>query len=296
MGPWGILQPIRDAIKLFTKENRFSFQSFKKEFWIAPIYGLILMLLIWNLYPIWIGNFHLNLRILFIFSIISLGVFFLLVSGWSGGRKYRLLGAYRSSAQSISYEVLLIFLFLAITLFLNSFSFQIKELNWIGKINWIFLSPLIIFWAVIILVETNRAPFDLSEGESELVSGFNTEYSGSLFSLIFIGEYGFMLFFSFITIFIFWNKFIMLKVILICILFIWVRRSFPRTRYDSLILAIWKIFLPVILALFSVYLSLAWKFKNSILNAFVFGTKEVYLIYFIISIIVLLLNFRFGCW
>lgn len=169
----------------------------------------------------------------------------MLGTGWASSSKYSILGSYRSVAQAISYEVNIFLIIFAMSFLVNNFSFSYFKLN---KNIIILIVSLFFLWLIICLAESNRTPFDFSEGESELVSGFNTEYNGGLFSLIFITEYGFILFFRIITTILFlgFNLF-SFKLIIISSFYIWVRATLPRLRYDRLILISWKGILPLII-------------------------------------------------
>lgn len=214
-------------------------------FLFSPILGLIIIISLWFLIPFWGDNFNSNIRILFYFCLARISIYFLIGTGWSRASKYRIIGSYRSVAQAISYEVNIFLIIFFICWIINSFSFLIIY-------NYTFtliLIPILMIWLIIILAESNRTPFDFSEGESELVSGFNTEYRGGLFSLIFITEYGSILFFRTITILMFLNfsSLFSLKLIIIASFFIWIRSTLPRLRYDRLIIIAWKGLIPIVI-------------------------------------------------
>nr|UNY33510.1 NADH dehydrogenase subunit 1 [Lepidurus apus apus] len=248
MGLAGILQPFSDAIKLFTKEQTFPFMSNYLPYYIAPVVSLSVSLLVWISIP-W-GNIMINsdLTILFFLCCISMGVYTLMAAGWSSNSKYSLLGALRAVAQTISYEVSLALILFSFILLISSYKIFLFVLNQ-SYIWFFFVSPLLAFlWLVSCLAETNRTPFDFAEGESELVSGYNTEYSSGGFALIMLSEYTSILFMSalFVMIFLGGNtNLFFLKFLLIVFIFVWVRGTLPRFRYDKLMFLAWKSFLPI---------------------------------------------------
>lgn len=247
----GIVQPFRDAIKLFSKE----FLKIEKiNFYIyalRPLLGLFLIISIWCVYPFWGFYRFFYYRFLIFFCLSSLIIYFLLGSGWSRFSKFSSLGSYRSVAQSISYEIRMIFVLISFCWIISSYR-GVFLLEWQSfRKNYFFFFPILFIWLIICLAERNRSPFDFSEGESELVSGFNTEYMGGLFSLIFITEYGSIIFLSIFTSFFFLGTdlIISLKAFVILFCFIWIRGSFPRMRYDFLIIIAWKGLLILVLGL-----------------------------------------------
>nr|WMV00178.1 NADH dehydrogenase subunit 1 [Kikihia sp. 'muta tuta hybrid']WMV00306.1 NADH dehydrogenase subunit 1 [Kikihia sp. 'tuta'] len=255
VGFLGILQPISDAIKLFMKENTIPLMSNYLIYIFSPIMGLFNSLLIWSLYPYFINCVSFNFGILFFFCCSSMSVYSLMLTGWSSNSSYAMLGCIRSIAQSISYEVSLVLIMLCPMMMMSSYNiidlFMFQEFVW-----FIFLFlPLSMCWLSSALAETNRSPFDFSEGESELVSGFNVEYSGSGFAFIFLAEYSSILFMSMLFCLMFLggkiNSIIFpIQVSMICFLFIWIRGTLPRYRYDKLMYLAWKSYLPVSLNLF----------------------------------------------
>ena len=262
VGILGILQPFGDAIKLFRKEQVSPYISNSLIFYLSPIFNLFLALILWFRIPFYCYYFRFNFSVLFFFRISRLGVYTIIISGWSSNSNYSLLGRLRAVAQTISYEVriFLIFLsFLSLTLSLNLIEF----INFQKFIWFIFLTfPLRLMWLISGLAETNRTPFDFAEGESELVSGFNVEYRGVGFAFIFMAEYSNILFIRFISALIIlggnfdsWLFFI--KLVLLSFFWIWVRGTMPRYRYDKLIYLSWKIFLPVSLNFFIFYIGLS---------------------------------------
>lgn len=245
---FGIFQPISDAIKLFSKEVIKGFKLSFYLFYIAPLLGFVLMSILWAVYGGFFGIFGSSYSLLYIFCFLRLGVYFLLFSGWGRNRKYSLLGAYRAVSQTVSYEVSIIFSILCFVFFISLYDIRIF-ISYQSGIWFIFLClPLFLSWFYIILSESNRTPFDFSEGESELVSGFNVEYGGGAFSLIFICEYGIIIFLCFITtaFFMGFSRYLT-KFIFLCFVFVWVRCCFPRYRYDLLIASAWKVILPYVL-------------------------------------------------
>nr|AML26402.1 NADH dehydrogenase subunit 1 [Staphylinidae sp. BMNH 1274636] len=250
VGFMGIMQPFSDAIKLFSKESVYPMMSNFNSYYFSPIFNLFLALLLWMSMPFFSVLFNFNLGVLFILCCSSLSVYTIMIAGWSSNSNYALLGGLRSVAQTISYEVslfliLLSFLFLIMSLSLLDFMIYQKYL-W-----FIFLTmPLSMIFFVSCLAETNRTPFDFAEGESELVSGFNVEYSGGGFALIFMAEYASILFMSMLCSILFLggdvNSFMFfIKLSLMSFLWIWVRGTLPRFRYDKLMYLAWKSFLPV---------------------------------------------------
>nr|YP_010579441.1 NADH dehydrogenase subunit 1 [Lepidurus couesii]UNY33523.1 NADH dehydrogenase subunit 1 [Lepidurus couesii] len=248
VGFMGILQPFADAIKLFTKEQTFPFMSNYMPYYIAPVISLGISLLVWISVP-W-GDVMINsdLMVLFLLSCISMGVYTLMAAGWSSNSKYSLLGALRAVAQTISYEVSLALILLSFILLISSYNMSLFTLN--QNYMWFFyISPLLaLLWLVSCLAETNRTPFDFAEGESELVSGYNTEYSSGGFALIMLSEYTSILFMSVLFVLIFlggWSSLFLLKFLLVVFIFVWVRGTLPRFRYDKLMFLAWKSFLPI---------------------------------------------------
>nr|YP_010894819.1 NADH dehydrogenase subunit 1 [Amiota dentata]WJW73332.1 NADH dehydrogenase subunit 1 [Amiota dentata] len=248
VGIMGIPQPFCDAIKLFTKEQVYPLLSNYLSYYISPIFSLFLSLVLWMCMPFFVKLYSFNLGLLFFLCCTSLGVYTVMVAGWSSNSNYALLGGLRAMAQTISYEV-------SLALILLSFVFLIGSYNLLGFYYyqyyiWFFviLFPMALIWFVISLAETNRTPFDFAEGESELVSGFNVEYSSGGFALIFLAEYASILFMSmlFCVIFLGCNIFsftFYLKLMFISFMFIWVRGTLPRFRYDKLMYLSWKCFL-----------------------------------------------------
>nr|UAD82825.1 NADH dehydrogenase subunit 1 [Pareuchiloglanis longicauda] len=260
VGPWGIFQPLADAAKLFTKEPVRPSTSSPFLFVAAPTLALTLAMMMWSPLPMPYALTDLNLGALFIMALSSLAVYSILGSGWASNSKYALIGALRAVAQTISYEISLGLILLAMIMFSGDFNMQTfitsQETTWFALPAW----PLAAMWYISTLAETNRAPFDLTEGESELVSGFNVEYAGGPFALFFLAEYANILMMNTFTAMMFmgttYNPFppmttavIMMKAALLAMTFLWVRASYPRFRYDQLMHLAWKSFLPAATAL-----------------------------------------------
>nr|QZK21505.1 NADH dehydrogenase subunit 1 [Drepanotermes sp. ANIC 0597] len=246
----GILQPFSDAIKLFTSEQYFPLVSNYLIYYFSPIFGFFLSLLVWLLIPYLSGFVSFELGLLFFLACTSLGVYTVMIAGWSSNSGYSLLGGLRALAQTISYEVSLAFILLSFVVLICSYNlvyfYSYQAYLWL-----IFISlPLSFVWFISCLAETNRTPFDFAEGESELVSGFNVEYGAGGFALIFLAEYASILFMSLLFCIIFlgsdlYSFFFYVKLTFISFLFIWVRGTLPRFRYDKLMYLAWSSFLPL---------------------------------------------------
>nr|ABK40337.1 NADH dehydrogenase subunit 1 [Sceloporus tristichus] len=260
VGPCGLLQPIADGIKLFTKEPIRPSSSSPTLFILTPTMALLIALLIWAPIPMPQTLADMNLGLLFMLAMSSIAVYSILWSGWASNSKYALIGALRAVAQTISYEVTLGIILLSVIILTGGFSLKTmlsaQENTWILLTSW----PLMMMWYVSTLAETNRAPFDLTEGESELVSGFNVEYAGGPFALFFLAEYANIMMMNTLSCILFMCPTLtaqpemfpinlMLKTTLLTIGFLWVRASYPRFRYDQLMHLIWKQFLPMTLAM-----------------------------------------------
>lgn len=254
----GILQPFADGLKLFTKESILPQPSLKKLFTIPPCLILSFILVLTLVLPHPFSSLNVNLTLLFVMAILSVGVYFTFMSGLFSSSKYSMLGGIRGVAQTISYEIGFFTILLVIVVV--SGSYAIKDV--FSPVN----PPIIValpavasFWFISTLAETCRAPFDFREGESELVSGFNTEYGASPFALFFIGEYGFIIIMRVLIRALFmrgWsqNYFFFISLTRITFLFIWVRTTLPRLRFDILITFAWTDLLPISL----IILSLVW--------------------------------------
>lgn len=274
VGIYGLLQPLADGLKLFSKEMIIPNHVSIFLYFFSPILALTLGLVVWGLLPL---NFYsvmsdINLGILIIFALSSVGVYAILMSGWSSNSKYAFMGSLRAAAQMISYEVSIGLIVISVILcggtmnLLNVIQAQ-EQLTW-------FVLPLLpaaFMFFISCLAETNRAPFDLTEGESELVSGYNVEYSSMTFALFFLAEYSHIIFMSFLFAILFlggWSFIISSPIILfvkgtlVVFLFVWVRASFPRLRYDQLMSLLWKTYLPLSIGLILVVNALLWSFNG----------------------------------
>jgi len=264
VGPFGILQSFADALKLLTKENIVPANSNKVVFLLAPIITMVLSLAGWAVIPFapnWVIA-DINVGIMYLFAISSLGVYGIIMAGWASNSQYPFLGALRSAAQMVSYEVSIGFVIITVLLCVGSLNLskivEAQQKVWFA----IPLLPMFIIFFISALAETNRLPFDLPEDESTLVAGFFTEYSSASFVLFFLGEYASMILMSSMTVILFLGGWLppfdifplnvipgviwfTVKVIFILFLFIWVRGTFPRYRYDQLMRLGWKIFLPL---------------------------------------------------
>ena len=263
VGPFGILQSFADALKLITKENIIPSGSNKIVFILAPIITMVLSLAGWAVIPFaqgWVVS-DINVGIMYLFAVSSLGVYGIIMAGWASNSQYPFLGALRSAAQMVSYEVSIGFVIITVLLCVGSLNLSkivlAQQTVWFA----IPLLPMFIIFFISALAETNRLPFDLPEDESTLVAGFFTEYSSASFVLFFLGEYASMILMSSMTVILFLGGWLppfdiyplnvvpgviwfTLKVIFILFLFIWVRGTFPRYRYDQLMRLGWKVFLP----------------------------------------------------
>nr|QAA80106.1 NADH dehydrogenase subunit 1 [Panthera tigris altaica]QAA80120.1 NADH dehydrogenase subunit 1 [Panthera tigris altaica]QAA80160.1 NADH dehydrogenase subunit 1 [Panthera tigris altaica] len=268
VGPYGLLQPIADAMKLFTKEPLRPLTSSTFMFITAPILALTLALTMWIPLPMPYPLTNMNLGVLFMLAMSSLAVYSILWSGWASNSKYALIGALRAVAQTISYEVTLAIILLSVLLMNGSFTLAAlittQEYIWLIIPAW----PLAMMWFISTLAETNRAPFDLTEGESELVSGFNVEYAAGPFALFFLAEYANIIMMNILTTILFFGAFhnpympelytinFTVKTLILTTTFLWIRASYPRFRYDQLMHLLWKNFLPLTLALCMWHVSL----------------------------------------
>ena len=267
VGPFGLLQPISDGLKLLFKETILPSGANRVVFMIAPMITFVLAIVAWAVIPFDVGMViaDINVGILYLFAVSSLGVYGIIMAGWASNSKYPFLGALRSAAQMVSYEVSMGFVIITVVLCAGSLNLsQIVEAQ---RTVWFVLPllPMFVIFFVSILAETNRTPFDLPEGEAELVAGYFSEYSAMTFALFFLGEYANMLMLSAMTAVLFLGGWLppldiapltwipgplwlVLKIALIMFLFIWVRATLPRYRYDQLMRLGWKVFLPISLA------------------------------------------------
>ena len=265
VGPFGLLQPIADGMKLLSKEMIIPSQANKPVFLLAPIVLFTLALVAWSVIPV-SGKLviaNINVGVLFLFAISSMGVYGIIMAGWASNSRYAFLGAMRSASQMVSYEVSMGLVI--VTILLCAGSLNLTQIVEASRPVWmqVLLFPMLIVFLISILAETNRAPFDLPEGESELSGGFMVEYSAMAFALFFLGEYANMILMSAMTTILFlggWlppfgieNEYLdkvpgvvwfILKVCAVLFYFIWARATFPRYRYDQLMRLGWKVFLP----------------------------------------------------
>ncbi len=267
VGPFGLLQTFADAFKLLSKEVIFPSQANKPVFLIAPMLTMTLAIAAWAVIPVnaQLVIANINVGILYLFAISSLGVYGVIMAGWASNSKYAFLGGMRSASQMVSYEVSMGLVI--VTVILATGSMNLTEIVEAHRPLWvqILLLPMLVIFLISILAETNRAPFDLPEGESELSGGFLVEYSSVAFVLFFLGEYANMILMSAMTVILFLGGWLppfgieslavvpgivwfVLKVSLVLFYFIWARATFPRYRYDQLMRLGWKVFLPFSLA------------------------------------------------
>lgn len=255
LGFMGLLQPFSDGIKLFFREQTYPYISNFFIYYLSPVFMLILSFILWVLFPQVINVYSFNLGLLFFICCTGIGVYGVMLSGWSSNSKYALLGGLRAVAQTISYEVSIAMIILCYVLFVYRYDF-LSFMFYQYYIWFVFFSlPLFFCWLSSCLAETNRAPFDFAEGESELVRGFNVEYRGAGFSFIFLSEYINIIFISLITVVMFlgcdvYSLLFFIKCVLVIFWFIWVRGTLPRFRYDKLMYLTWRVFLPMSLNYF----------------------------------------------
>nr|YP_009742316.1 NADH dehydrogenase subunit 1 [Cryptonatica andoi]QID90411.1 NADH dehydrogenase subunit 1 [Cryptonatica andoi] len=258
VGLAGIPQPLADAAKLLTKEIAKPTMANYSPYFAAPIFSFVLALLLWQLYPSLYALSYFKWGILFFLCVSSLNVYGTLLAGWASNSKYALLGSLRAIAQTISYEISMALVLLFPLFLVGTFSFvEIKESQEYVWLSFL-MFPVSLMWFVTCVAETNRAPFDFAEGESELVSGFNIEYGSAGFALIFLAEYANILIMSLLSALLFFGGpsliivesdiVFMLKILFFAFVFIWVRGSYPRFRYDLLMSLTWKSFLPASLS------------------------------------------------
>ena len=278
VGPFGLFQPIADGLKLFMKEIIVPSGSDKIVFLLAPIITFVLSLIGWAVIPFDKGLVlsNINVGILYLFAVSSLGVYGIILAGWSSNSKYAFLGSLRSAAQMVSYEVSIGFIIISVLLSVGSLN--LSDIVLAQKKIWYFIPhfPMMIIFFISTLAETNRAPFDLPEAEAELVSGYHVEYSSMPFALFFLGEYANIVLMSAMTVILFFGGWLppldnqlfnilpgyiwfFIKTSFVIFLFLWIRATFPRFRYDQLMRLGWKVFLP---------LSLAWLVLTSIFITF----------------------------
>nr|QJX65633.1 NADH dehydrogenase subunit 1 [Hebius optatus] len=259
VGPLGLLQPIADGLKLITKEATKPTLSSPILFTVSPVMALTLALTSWAPIPMPSPLTNMNLGLLFIMAMSGMFTYTILWSGWSSNSKYPLIGAMRAVAQIISYEVTLGLIIISMAIITGGYSLTLftetQEHLWLLLPMW----PLAMMWFTSTLAETNRSPFDLTEGESELVSGFNVEFSAGPFALLFLAEYTNILLMNTLSTTMFMNPGmtnpqlfttnLMTKTVLLTTLFLWIRASYPRFRYDQLMHLLWKQYLPLTLTM-----------------------------------------------
>ncbi len=264
VGPFGLLQPFADALKMLMKETIIPTGANRILFLVAPLLTMTLAMIAWAVIPVTEGwaIADINVGVLYLFAISSLGVYGIVIAGWASNSKYAFLGALRSAAQMVSYEVSMGFVM--VTVLLCAGSLNLTDIVMAQQRIWFFipLFPMFIVFFISILAETNRAPFDLPEGESEIVGGFHVEYGAMTFGLFFLGEYANMILMSAMTAILFLGGWLspipfapftwvpgpiwfIIKICLVLFMFIWVRATFPRFRYDQLMRLGWKVFLPL---------------------------------------------------
>ncbi len=264
VGPFGLWQPFADALKMLTKETIIPTGANRILFVIAPLLTMTLAMIAWAVIPVNDGwaIADINVGILYLFAISSLGVYGIVIAGWASNSKYAFLGALRSAAQMVSYEVSMGFVI--VTVLLCAGSLNLSDIVRAQEHVWFFipLFPMFIVFFISTLAETNRAPFDLPEGESEIVGGFHVEYGAMTFGLFFLGEYANMILMSAMTSILFLGGWLspipfppftwvpgpiwfIAKICLVLFMFVWVRATFPRFRYDQLMRLGWKVFLPL---------------------------------------------------
>ena len=262
VGPFGLWQPFADAVKVFTKETIVPAGASRSLFLLAPMLTFVLACLAWAVIPVndnWAAA-NINVGILYLFAISSLGVYGIIIAGWASNSKYAFLGAMRSAAQMVSYEVSIGFVLVTVMLCVGSLNLndvvRAQSHHWFA---FTLLFPMFVVFLISMLAETNRAPFDLPEGESELVAGFFVEYSAMSFALFFLGEYTNMIMMSALGSVLFlggWQApfgltfipggfWLAAKICVLMFFFFWVRATFPRFRYDQLMRLGWKVFLPL---------------------------------------------------
>ncbi|HJN22504.1 MAG TPA: NADH-quinone oxidoreductase subunit NuoH [Rhodospirillales bacterium] len=267
VGPFGLLQPIADGVKLFLKETIIPTGANRGVFFLAPCLTFLLSLVAWAVIPFDEGLVlaDINVGVLYLLAISSLGVYGILMAGWASNSRYAFLGSLRSAAQMVSYEISMGFII--ITVLLVAGSLNLTDIVMAQKKVWFVfpLLPMAVIFFISTLAETNRHPFDLPEAEAELVAGYNVEYSAMTFALFFLGEYSFMILMSAMTTILFLGGWLppwevvpfiwvpgpvwfALKVVFVLFFFLWVRTTFPRYRYDQLMRLGWKVFLPISLA------------------------------------------------
>jgi len=263
VGPFGLLQPIADGIKLFSKEMIIPSQAHRVVFLLAPMLTFMLALISWAVIPVDVGWVlaDINVGMLYLFAVSSMGVYGVIMAGWASNSRYAFLGALRSASQMVSYEVSMGLVIVCVLVCVGTLN--LTDIVEYPRPVWmqIMLLPMLVVFLVSILAETNRSPFDLPEGESELSGGFMVEYSGMAFALFFLGEYANMILMSAMTVILFLGGWLPpfniealsfvpgfiwfgLKTAGVLFFYLWSRATFPRYRYDQLMRLGWRVFLP----------------------------------------------------
>lgn len=251
LGVVGVFQPFGDAIKLLRKEGLVILKSRFFLYFLCPLFSIMIILFCWIMVPSLTNMYYINYSVLLLFIFLRLGGYILILTGWVANSSFSLIGSIRFVSQSVSYEVRFILIIYMVILISESFSLRL--ISWWQEDIWnlILLMPIFLGFFIRSLFELNRRPGDLVEGESELVSGFNVEYFGGLFALIFLGEYGIIIFMSYVIIIVFTGLYLsglgVFGFIFVVILLIYIRGVLPRIRYDELIYLCWKIILPIVL-------------------------------------------------
>lgn len=274
VGPYGLGQPIADVLKLFFKELIFPTTSNRYLFVVAPILAIAPAFAAWAVIPFGEGLVFgdISVGLLYLFAMSSLGIYGILIAGWASNSKYALLGTMRSAAQVVSYEIAMGFAFVGVVMAAGTLNLsEMVRAQSGGFLNWFWLPlfPLLIVYWVSAVAETNRAPFDVAEGESEIVAGFHVEYAGTAFAAFFLAEYANMILVSVLTVVMFFGgwlspfegipllaswfswvpglAWLLLKTSFFLLLYLWFRATFPRYRYDQIMRLGWKIFIPITL-------------------------------------------------
>nr|YP_001798479.1 NADH dehydrogenase subunit 1 [Cryptopygus antarcticus]ABS57577.1 NADH dehydrogenase subunit 1 [Cryptopygus antarcticus] len=250
VGLVGVVQSFGDAIKLFIKEQTIPLFSNIVPYYFSPVISLFMVILLWSVFPLSSNLVNMYFWGPIFFCCTSFGVYTLMASGWSSNSNYALLGATRGGCSAISYEVSMALIFLSVIFLVGGYKIMLMGLGQTYIWFFLILFPIFLCWVSSILAETNRTPFDFSEGESELVSGFNIEYGSGGFAFLFLAEYGSIIFMSYLVSVMFMSGSFNLVLInlmgsFFCYWFIWVRGTLPRFRYDKLMYLAWKSFLPV---------------------------------------------------
>ena len=270
VGPFGLMQPFADGLKLFAKEQILPEGANRVVFYVAPMLTFFLALIAWAVIPFDYGVVlsNINVGVLYLFAISSLGVYGIVMAGWASNSRYAFLGALRSAAQMVSYEVSMGLIIITVLLCVGSLNLTDivnAQASHKGLFGWFWLPllPVFVIYFVSGVAETNRAPFDVAEGESEIVAGFHVEYSGSAFAIFFLAEYANMILVSFLAAILFMGGWLspfpdtwgfigqggfiwlFIKAFVFAFLFLWFRATFPRYRYDQIMRLGWKVFIPI---------------------------------------------------